>query len=84
MICQKAHRYDPILEQLPEDQGGPGRHKCAGCAYERGFEDGRNGLQPRFEAIVKNLDDSQAGTGRHRDPRQAYMRGYQDGANRNN
>ena len=38
MICQRNHRYDVAFENLPHDQGGDGRHKCAGCAYEKGFE----------------------------------------------
>ena len=27
MICQKKHRYDPQHNNLPEDQGGYGRHR---------------------------------------------------------
>ena len=40
MICYKTHRYEARFENLPEDQGGSGRHRCAGCAYEKGYEDG--------------------------------------------
>ncbi len=40
MICEKEHRYDPQYNDLPVVQGGEGRHRCAGCAYERGYEDG--------------------------------------------
>lgn len=36
--CQSEHRHYPEFEQLPHDQGGMGRHKCCGCAYERGYE----------------------------------------------
>lgn len=48
------------FESLPNDQGGHGRHKCAGCAYEKGFQDGFN----RRESMELNLDslpNSQAG-----------------------
>ena len=37
MACEKQHRYDPQYNNLPVDQGGAGRHRCAGCAYERGY-----------------------------------------------
>ena len=33
MACTKQHRYDPQYNNLPIDQGGAGRHRCAGCAY---------------------------------------------------
>ena len=36
MICEKEHRYDPQYNDLPVEQGGEGRHRCAGCAYKRG------------------------------------------------
>ncbi len=39
-ICDKEHRHDPMFESLPDDQGGDGRHHCAGCAYEKGYADG--------------------------------------------
>ena len=41
MACRKNHRYAITFRTLPVDQGGFGRHKCAGCAYERGIRDGR-------------------------------------------
>lgn len=31
-----------VLEDLPESQAGTGRHKCATCAYQFGFEAGLN------------------------------------------
>lgn len=76
--CQKDHRYWPTFESLPFDQGGQGRHRCAGCAYEIGFQDG---LQ-RKESIHIDLDslqNSQAGVVRHKSPHAAYARGYFDG-----
>lgn len=78
MICKKEHRYNDLYLHLPEDQGGAGRHRCAGCAYEKGYEDG---LQ-RKESLDLDLDslpESQAGTVRHKSPHAAYALGYFDG-----
>lgn len=80
MICNEAHRYSRLFNSLPGDQGGYGRHKCAGCAYERGYKDGVN----RKEKIDLDLDSlplSQAGTVRHKSPHAAYALGYLDGVN---
>jgi hypothetical protein len=33
--CKKEHRYFHIFSDLPIAQSGAGRHKCAGCAYEK-------------------------------------------------
>lgn len=77
-ICNKNHRYDEKFSSLPWDQGGTGRHICAGCAYERGYNDGI----VRKESIHLDLDslnESQAGVVRHKSPHAAYALGYQDG-----
>ncbi len=79
--CDKDHRYSRILESLPIDQGGVGRHRCAGCAYDRGFQ---HGLE-RLESLSLDLDslpESQAGTVRHRSPHAAYAKGYYDGVHK--
>ena len=70
------HRYsNPILSSLPESQRQPrGRHKCAACAYDRGFDDGLAHLEPNFDP--SQLDDSQAGAGRHKDCAAAYNKGF--------
>jgi len=76
--CTKDHRYKAQFEGLPYDQGGVGSHRCAGCAYERGFEAGRR----REETVALDLDtlpESQAGTVRHRSPHAAWALGYLDG-----
>ena len=39
-ICKQAHRYNSIFISLPHDQGGDGRHKCCGCAYDQGYRAG--------------------------------------------
>lgn len=47
----RDHRYWDGFNSLPHDQGGYGRHKCAGCAYEAGYKSGLN----REEKIRQNL-----------------------------
>ena len=79
-ICQKTHRYAEIFETLPENQGGLGRHKCPGCAYEKGFLDGLNGIEKSDPEKDPKLLYSQAGTVRHKDVRAAYDLGYKRGA----
>lgn len=76
--CAKSHRYAAQFENLPVDQGGSGRHRCAGCAYDRGFVDG----QARKESLEMDLDslpESQAGSVRHKSLHAAYAKGYLDG-----
>ena len=81
MICKKDHsRIQSIMEHLPIDQGGWGRHKCAACAYEKVYQDGLNHVeQIDLEKIMKELDKSQAGAQRHKSPQAAYAKGYYDG-----
>jgi len=76
-ICKADHRYDHIFDELPEDQGGEGRHMCCGCAYEQGYDDAKSGRasQPRPDEWLV----SQAGTVRHKDPYLAYKQGYKNG-----
>lgn len=78
-LCKQDHRYDERFESLPHDQSGPGRHRCAGCAYELGYEAGKRG-DTRFRLNLDALPDSQAGSVRHRDPEAAYALGYRLGA----
>lgn len=82
MICRKNHRYARLFAALPSAQSEPGRHKCAGCAYEQGFEDGLNNQASRYVAIVEHLPYSQAGTVRHTSPEEAYRLGYRHGQER--
>ncbi|MBP1036156.1 hypothetical protein J8631_11375 [Serratia fonticola] len=77
-ICYNRHWYSSVFVQLPEDQGGFGRHKCCGCAYEQGFQHGLI----RSSQVWVNLEalpESQAGTVRHKSPQAAYAKGYSDG-----
>ena len=75
MICQKNHRYDPQHNDLPIDQGGAGRHRCAGCAYEKGYKDGLT-RKEKLDLALDSLPESQAGTVRHKSPHAAYAAGY--------
>lgn len=77
-VCDKKHRFEPSFEALPEDQGGEGRHKCAGCAYELGFEAGR-ALATEMTLDLGSLLESQAGTVRHKSPHAAWALGYLNG-----
>lgn len=77
-ICNGQHRHDPFFETLPEDQGGAGRHKCCGCAYQRGYDAGLVRSE-NLNLDIDTLPDSQAGTVRHKSPHAAFALGYQDG-----
>jgi hypothetical protein len=80
MVCQLNHRYETDFSNLPDDQGGEGRHKCAGCAYELGLEAGRR-LDVNFTLDLNTLNESQAGTVRHKSHHAAFAKGYMDGVN---
>lgn len=80
-ICNHQHRYNPIFESLPQDQSYlniEGRHKCAGCAYELGYQQGLNRVQS-ININFSSLPDSQAGTVRHKSTYLAFAQGYNDG-----
>lgn len=76
--CSNEHRHDQVFSNLPLDQGGKGRHKCAGCAYEKGYNDGRN-LKESIQLDLDSLPESQAGNVRHKSPHAAYALGYLKG-----
>ncbi|WP_404812255.1 hypothetical protein ACIRNY_00300 [Capnocytophaga canimorsus] len=81
MACKKDHskNQDKMLD-LPIDQGGKGRHKCAACAYEQGFEDGYNLVEKiDLDKLLNSLEESQAKNQRHKSPHAAYVKGYYDG-----
>ena len=73
MICEKRHRYDPQHNNLPDDQSGAGRYRCAGCAYEKGYKDGLD-RKEQLNLDLDSLPKSQAGTVRHKSPHAAYAR----------
>lgn len=68
------------MEQLPVDQGGVGRHKCAACAYEQGYKDGLARKENiNLGALLDSLEESQAAAQRHKSPHAAYAQGYFNG-----
>ena len=78
--CQQDHRHDPFFDRLPKDQGSFGRHVCAGCAYERGYELGINKITSiNVESELDDLLESQASSVRHKSPYVAFALGYADG-----
>ena len=78
--CQKPHRNNPYFSQLPKDQGDFSRHKCAGCAYELGYQAGyvKQTVLDMKEAI-DSIQESQASEVRHISPLAAYAQGYVNG-----
>ena len=38
--AENRAQLDQTMRKLPENQSGKGRHKCAYCAYEAGFNHG--------------------------------------------
>lgn len=79
--CVQNHRYEEIFESLPNDQSGAGRHKCCGCAYEKGLAQGL-AREERLNIDLDSLPESQAGTVRHKSPHAAYAQGYYEGVRR--
>ena len=78
MSCKLSHRYDEKFRVLPDDQGGDGRHRCCGCAFDRGYSDGLQ-RKEQLDIDLDSLPVSQAGTVRHRSPHAAYAIGYFEG-----
>ena len=81
MACKKQHtETDNIVKDLPIGQEGVGRHKCASCAYEIGYQHGTQKAENiNLETILNGLEDSQKGERRHRSPHAAYSLGYFNG-----
>lgn len=84
MACKKDHsKIQSIMGRLPEDQGGKGRHKCAACAYDLGFNAGYTlDEQINLSELLNSLEESQAKGQRHKSPHAAYAQGYLDGVNK--
>ena len=81
MACNKDHSaIQGIMAQLPYDQGGRGRHKCAACAYEIGYKLGLQ-MSEDFNIgnILDSLEESQAQNQRHKSPHAAFALGYYNG-----
>lgn len=81
MACNRDHsNIQNVMANLPFDQGGRGRHKCAACAYEKGYELGLR-MEENFSIanILDSLEDSQAQNQRHKSPHAAFAMGYLQG-----
>ena len=76
--CESDHRYWETFESLPDDQGGAGRHRCAGCAYQTGRVAGLR-RDETLDLALDALPESQAGSVRHKSPHAAFALGYLDG-----
>ncbi len=83
MPCNRTHtrRLDEsVLTTLSNHQmHNNGRHKCCQCAYNSGYEQGRQ-LSTSIQLDINELGDSQARTdGRHKSVHQAFALGYSEG-----
>ena len=81
MVCKKKHSsLEEKMSSLPTDQGGVGRHKCAACAYEAGYQAGYNLDETlSIDNVLMNLEESQASAQRHKSPHAAFALGYYNG-----
>ena len=79
-ICKKSHRHDSMFDVLSANQGNVGRHKCCGCAYDKGMWHALIGV-PRAvdDSVLGDLPESQAVHVRHKDAFEAYNMGYDHG-----
>ena len=80
-MCNSDHRYWETFESLPTDQGGDGRHRCAGCAYVAGREAGLR-RDEQINLALDALPESQAGSVRHKSPHAGFALGYLNGVRR--
>ncbi|MGR5116537.1 hypothetical protein [Photobacterium damselae] len=83
MPCNRTHarRLDEsVLTTLSNHQmHNNGRHKCCQCAYNSGYEQGRQ-LSTSIQLDINELGDSQArADGRHKSVHQAFALGYSEG-----
>ncbi len=83
MNCNEEHKEtDLIIKNLSICQSGIGRHKCASCAYDKGFQNGRDKIIDfNLEEVIKELPESQKGDRRHKNATEAYSLGFFNGLN---
>ena len=77
-ICTKNHHHWSLLDSLPHDKNGAGKNKCAGCAYEKGFQAGKN-IEESINIDLDELHESQSRTMQYKSPHAAFALGYVDG-----
>ena len=54
--AETSPHLDHIMDKLPENQSGAGRHKCVYCAYEAGLEAGRQRERHRIAKFLGVAD----------------------------
>lgn len=55
-ICKhSAFMPTKVADALPEYQGGPGRHKCAVCAYLEGYKRGQQEMRDQISMMFANM-----------------------------
>ena len=78
MTCKKEHSdIQNLLAMLPNSQGGPGRHKCAACAFDEGYADGMKGIKREVDSVIELLSEGQAKNQRHKSCEAAYEKGFE-------
>ena len=78
-ICSKEHNdisQSVLWDDVPSNQGGYGRHICAACAYNLGYEHGSNDRNPSISETMPCLPESQRSLWRHKDVSTAYCIGF--------
>ena len=55
----RQYPLDPVMVELLENQGGNGRHKCAYCAYERGWNDAVKAMSASLTVASLRFGDSE-------------------------
>ena len=43
---------EALIEKLPPNQGGSGRHACAYCAYEHGYRQAERDIMARVRELL--------------------------------
>ena len=44
---------EALIEKLPPNQGGSGRHACAYCAYEHGYRQAERDITARVRELLR-------------------------------
>ena len=78
--CTIDHKYGERFEDLEFDEDSfkeYAKHKCVGCAYDQGYDDGSHG-RPRH-LNLDTINFTTAEIVRHKSPKAAYDMGYDEG-----
>ena len=79
MVCTKTHVYDELFEALPQSKQHYTRilDQCAGCAYDKGYQDGLAGIPHTL--VIQSFNTVPPGkypSGKVKDPIHAYDMGF--------